>query len=268
MISNMSTTTAHINLYASAARISDGSFVGAAGDTPNELSTWTTISPTSFEIVAGGTAEATVTIVLPSDAAAGERYAAVWAETRSEKDPEGVVQISRVGIRIYLSVGPGGAPAADFTIDSLTAERSSDGQPLVRAMVHNTGGRALDMNGVLRLLDGPSGLSAGPFPAILGTTLAIGDTGSVTILLDDQVPAGPWDARLTLKSGLLERSAHAVITFPAEGTALPVDTSSVGAGWLQFIFGGVAFLIAAGLAALVVRRRMNSPLNPPIRGLT
>jgi hypothetical protein len=67
-------------------------------------------------------------------------------------------------IRLYLSVGPGGAPAANFTIDSLTAKRTPDGHPTVLARVHNTGGRALDMNGTLRLVDGPGALDAGPYP--------------------------------------------------------------------------------------------------------
>ena len=58
---------------------------------------------------------------------------------------------------------PGGAPLSDFTIDSLTAERAPDGRPMILAMVHNTGQRALDMDGTLQLLDGPGGLSAGPF---------------------------------------------------------------------------------------------------------
>ena len=49
---------------------------------------------------------------------------------------------------------------------------------MVLATVHNTGGRALDMNGTLQLPAGPGGLSAGPFPANLGVTLAIGDTGA------------------------------------------------------------------------------------------
>ena len=58
------------------------------------------------------------------------------------------------------------------------------------ANVQNTGGRALDMRGKLELEDGPGGLSAGPFPASLGTTLAPGDTGTVTVMLNAQVPAG------------------------------------------------------------------------------
>ena len=83
--------------------------------------------------------------------------------------------------------------------------------------VHSTGGRALDMNGTLQLLAGPGGLSAGPFLAILGSTLAVGDTEPVTIALDKQVPAGPWEASIALRSGLVDRSARATLTFPIPG---------------------------------------------------
>jgi hypothetical protein len=222
-VSNTTDVTAHVELYAAAATIGHGSFLGAEGRTPDELSTWTSVDPSASDVPAGGRVMATVTIAVPGDAAPGERYGVVWAEARSAPAGSGgVIEVNRVGIRLYLSVGPGNAPAADFTIDSLTAARSPDGRPMVLASVHNTGGRALDMSGTLELLAGPGGLSAGPFPADLGTTLAVGDTEPVTIVLDERVPAGPWDARIILHSGLLERSARATISFPDAGAAAPV----------------------------------------------
>jgi LPXTG-motif cell wall-anchored protein len=180
----------------------------------------------------------------------------VWAEVRSDAaDQEGVLQVSRVGVRLYVSVGPGNAPAADFEIESLTAMRSDEGQPLVVATVRNTGGRALDMGGTLRLVNGPGGLSAGPFPAVLGTTLAIGETESVTLELDGQVPAGPWDARIALHSGLLERTARATITFPAVGSAAPVKTTTGGTAFVPFLVGGASLLLIVLTALFVSRRR-------------
>ncbi len=175
---------------------------------------------------------------------------------RGELTPstEGVTLVTRVGIRIYLSVGPGGPPAADFTIDSLTAERSPEGHPMVLATVHNTGGRALDMNGTLDLAAGPGGLSAGPFPATLGTTLAIGDTQPVTIVLDEEIPAGPWDARITLRSGLLERSARATITFPPAGASPSVRTTPVQPGWLPPAIAALAIILLLGFTTLLVLR--------------
>jgi hypothetical protein len=254
-LSNSTASTAHITLYPGAATIEKGSFLGAAGHTRNDVSSWTSVEPRAADVPAGGHATATVTVLIPNDAAPGEQYGVVWAEIRSAPVGGGVIQVSRVGIRIYLSVGPGGAPAADFTIDSLTAERSSNGRPTVLATVHNTGGRALDMNGTLKLLNGPGGLSAGPFLATLGTTLAIGDTEAVTIPLDEGIPGGPWDARITLRSGLLERTARATITFPAPGAAAPsVTTSSVRPAWLSLIAAGVVFLFLTGIAAVLVLR--------------
>jgi hypothetical protein len=263
-VSNTTNSVAHVVLYAAAATIEHGSFLGSAGHTPNDLSTWTSVVPGVSDIPAGGHLIATVTIAVPSDAAPGEQYGVVWAEVRSAPTVGGgVIEVNRVGIRLYLSVGPGGAPAADFTIDSLTAERSSDGEPVVLAAVHNTGGRALDMSGTLELASGPGGLSAGPFPATLGTTLAIGQTELVRIALDTQIPAGPWDARITLRSGLLERSARATITFPVTGAAPPVSISTRPA-WLHPAFTGAALFLMLGLSVLLIvwsRRRRAAVLE-------
>ena len=253
-VTNTTDSIAHVLLYAAAASIANGSFLGAAGHTPNDLSTWTAIRPGGAEVVAGGRATATVTIAVPLTAAPGEQYTAIWAEVRS--DPVaggGLTQVSRVGIRVYLSIGPGGPPAADFTIDSLTAGRAPDGGRMVLARVHNTGGRALDMHGTLDLLAGPGGLSAGPFPVKLGTTLAITDTESVQVSVDRQVPAGPWSARITLRSGLLERTARATITFPDTGLAPAVTATSSRPGWLYPAIAGL--LLATISAPLTMRHR-------------
>lgn len=254
-ISNTTASSEHIVLYPAAATIAKGSFLGAAGHTRNDVSTWTSVDPGASDVPAGGRVTATVTIDVPRDAAPGEQYGVVWAEASAPPtDDGGVTLVTRVGIRIYLSVGPGGPPAADFTIDSLTAERSPEGHPMVLATVHNTGGRALDMNGTLELAAGPGGLSAGPFPATLGTTLAIGDTQPVTIVLDEEIPAGPWDARITLRSGMLERSARATITFPAAGTSPPVITTPVRPGWLYPAIAALAVMLLLGTTILLVVR--------------
>ena len=187
----MSTTTAaaQVRLYAAAATITDGSFLGAPGDTPNDLSTWTSVAPGAIAMTPGQVATATVTITVPADAAPGEHYGVVWAEARAPASTAGgVTQVNRVGIRLYLSIGPGGPPAADFSIDSLAAGRSADGARTVVALVHNTGGRALDISGTLDLRTTSGDLHAGPYPADLGTTLAIGATEPVTIT-DQHRPA-------------------------------------------------------------------------------
>ncbi|MDP9220960.1 MAG: peptidase [Actinomycetota bacterium] len=252
-ISNSSRADTSIALYPAGATIAQGTFQGAGGHTRNDLSTWTSVTPDGATIAGGGQLMATVTIAVPRDAAPGEQYGVVWAEARSAPDAAGVTEVNRVGIRLYVSVGPGGAPAANFTIESLTAQRSAQGRPLVVASVHNTGGRALDLSGSLDLSAGPGGLSAGPFPATLGVTLAIGDTERVTIALDKRLPAGPWRASVTLHSGLLDRTGQATITFPDTGSSPAVPTSSTGSR--RLIFEGVGLLLLMGFAGCAVAAR-------------
>jgi hypothetical protein len=262
-ISNTTASSMHIVTYPAAATISQGAFVGAAAHTPNELSTWTSVLPGASKIPSGGHAIATVTIAVPRDAPPGEQYGVVWAETRSPPPAGGggggITQVSRVGIRLYLSIGPGGAPASEFTIDSLTGKRSPDGQPMVVASVHNTGGRALDMSGTLQLSSGAGGLSAGPFAANLGTTLAIGATEPINIMLDKQIPDGPWHALVTLRSGLLKRSARATISFPATGAP--------SLSYLTYlVIAGLVLLLLVGVVAARLRRSVPSRYRPPSVG--
>jgi hypothetical protein len=247
-VSNTTGSTRAIVLYPAAATIAHGSVVGAAGHTANDLSTWTTISPRATEIPAGGRLSARLTIAVPQDASPGEQYGVVWAETRSAPPGgQGITQVSRVGIRLYLSVGPGGPPPSKFTIESLTAGRTTNGQPMVVASVHNTGGRALDMNGTLQLTGGPGGLNAGPFPANLGVTLAIGDTEPIKIILDKRLPVGPWNARVTLRSGLITNSARAIISFPEARASTPP--------YLAVVAIATALLLIATLIGAARRRR-------------
>ncbi len=76
-VSNTTATSAHIVLYAAAATITKGSFLGSAGHTANELSTWTSVKPGSTDVPAGGRVTAMVTINVPHDAAPGEQYGVV-----------------------------------------------------------------------------------------------------------------------------------------------------------------------------------------------
>jgi hypothetical protein len=246
-VSNTTASNMPISLYPAAATIANGSFVGAAGHTPDSLSTWTSVNPGPSDVRAGGHLTASVTIAVPHDASPGEQYGVIWAETRSPPPAGGgLTEVSRVGIRLYLYVGPGGPRPSSFTIDSLTARRTPDGHPMVLASVHNTGGRALDMYGTLQLTAGPGGLRAGPFPASLGVTLAIGDTEPVTILLDKRLPAGPWHALVALHSGLINGSARATITFPDARAASPPYPVIV---VLAITLLGIAILL------VVIRRR-------------
>lgn len=255
-VSNSTSAKQQITLYSSAATIQDGVFVGAEGNTANEVSRWTSVTPGAVALGAGEKRIAAVRIAVADDAPPGERYGVVWAEARSHAAPSGVTQISRVGIRLYVSVGPGAAPAPDFTVESLTPSRSAQGEPVVTATVRNTGGRALDIMGTLAMSNGPGGLRAGPFPAQLTTTLAIDDTKNITITLDERLPAGPWDAVVTLASGFTERRGKATITFPEAGAAAAVATET-GRGSPGVIAGGIAAaVVLSGLAFRLRRRRL------------
>src|SRR3954466_4685593 len=106
------------------------------------------------------------------------------------------------------------------------AQRSRTGQQIVLAQVHNTGGRALDLSGDLKLTNSSGSLTAGPFKAQTGTPLAPGGSGPVAVLLDEQLPAGPWRARIRLQSGLTKRAAEATITFPLAGTAQSIKAET------------------------------------------
>ena|SRR5579872_2022582 len=215
-VSNNTDQTQVVQLYPAAAAIKDGTFLFGDGRAVNDLTTWTTVEPPAVNPPAGGKTLATVTIAVPADASPGERYGVVWAQLpASTPQGGGVAAVNRVGIRVYLSVGPGAEPASDFVIEPLTARRDTGGVPIVSARVRNTGGRALDMSGDLHLSHGPGGLNAGPFPARLGTTLAVGDTEPVEVSLSSEIPNGPWAATLMLRSGLLDRSASAEIGFPS-----------------------------------------------------
>jgi hypothetical protein len=212
-VSNSTRSTAAVAVYSAAASIHQGDFVFGPSHKKNELSSWTSVSQGALRLQSGAKAFETVTIRVPKDASAGERYAVIWAEV-STSGSGGVKLANRVGIRMYLSVGAGGAPPSNFVIGSLTAKRSASGQPLVIAKVHNNGKRTIAITGNLTLSNGPGGVRTGPFPVKLVVPLAPGTTRAVTVRLDKQLPRGPWRAQMRLKSRLIQRVAVATITFP------------------------------------------------------
>lgn len=253
-----------VRLYPGAAHIQDGSFIGDNAGTKNELTGWTRVEQQQLELAPGGSADVATTIQVPNDAPEGEHYGAVWAEMRStteEPSKGSITQVNRVGIRIYLSVGPGNGKPADFSIGSLTAARDSTGKPQLTASVTNTGGRALDILGDLTLNQGPGGLSAGPFSIQKASTMAPGEVQKVVFLLPAEIPNGPWTAKVQLRSGLLEHETTAPITFPDDGSATapaPVQEQDTA---LPFIMGvALALTLALATGAVLVRRRRHPRL--------
>lgn len=262
-ISNSTTETQVVQVYAAAGSIEEGTFGFGDARASNDLTTWTTVDPSTVSPPAGGKALATVKIAVPAGTSPGERYGVVWAELAAAAPPGGGVgAVNRVGVRIYLSVGEGGEPASDFSIRTFEARRDAEGNPVVAAVVTNTGGRALDLSGALRLTNGPGGLSAGPFDAKLGTTLGLGQTEPVLVTLDDALPAGPWDATIALQSGTTTREATATITFPdrpatsSEPVATTAPESDDGTSRVPVLLVGV---VGGCLLLLLVLLRRRTP---------
>ncbi len=129
-VSNDTGERRQFELYPASAEIKNGAFTFAPGRTANELAEWTSVAPEKPVLDPHESIEATVTIAVPEDAAEGERYAVVWAQSSVPPDEKhNVGHTHRVGVRIYLSVGPGGEPPSDFEITDLTAQRDDEAAP-------------------------------------------------------------------------------------------------------------------------------------------
>ncbi len=183
---------------------------------------------------------------MPRRASRGERYAAIFAELASRPNGGNVLQVNRVGVRIYLDVGTGGDPPTDFRVDDLAVRHGPGKWQSVTAQVHNTGERALDMTGSLTLTRVGGTTRAGPYAVRTGITILPGQNGQVRATLNEPLPAGRWKAHMTLASGTVTRSADRVLTLSAQGGA--TMRASAQNGWL-----GSALLPGAIVAlALVV----------------
>ena len=248
-ITNSTRSTVDVAVYPAAAGVSRGTFVFAPGRSQNEVSSWISVSRAFLRLPPGNKAFETVTINVPEEASAGERYAVVWAEVSASPTEGGVTLVNRVGVRTYLSIGPSGALPSAFEIGSVTARLSAAGRPLVVAMIHNNGGSTLGLNGNLTLSKGPGGIRAGPFPVEVQTSLAPGDSELATVRLDRSLPRGPWRAQLRLQSGSTERTAVATLTFPH------LEAAS-GPTWFRYSMFLVALLAISALCVGLIRARV------------
>ena len=259
-VSNSTTSAQQVTVYPAAATITHGSFIGAPARTGNDLSAWTTVSRPSLVIPAGGTAVDTVTVAIPATASPGERYAVVWASVSDVQAGGSIDLVNRTGIRMYVYVG-GSNPATSFTVNTVTAQRDPHGHPLVQAQVHNTGGRAVDLSGTLTLSAVSGKLTGGPYPAQLGTTVAPGQSEPVSFVLTDQVGDGPWNASVTLHSGLNQQTFRARITFPRAAGTAPAAAAHPADGGLSLVMiltGAILIALLAAITVLVIityRRR-------------
>ncbi|MDG4780224.1 hypothetical protein O7614_11295 [Micromonospora sp. WMMD961] len=253
-VRNTSGEPQKIEFYSGAASVEHNSFTVPEGRTGNELSGWIRLTTATMELDPGERRPVAVEIAVPKKASKGERYAAIWAQVTSPKERTGnVTQIHRVGIRVYLDVGPGGEPPTDFRIDGLAAEPATGEFPVVTAQVTNTGQRALDMTGTLSL--SKAAVRAGPFKVTNGVTILPGQSGQVRIEVNQALPAGTWDVEAKLASGIVERTATGKISLPV---AAPMTVAtSAGPRWLVYTVGGFAALVLLTLGGrhLVRRRR-------------
>jgi hypothetical protein len=79
-------------------------------------------------------------------------------------------------------------------------------------------------------------------------------------VLDEQLPDGPWKARLEVTSGLLTETAQATITFPTSGTGPTVPISDGPRVWWWTAGGLLVLGLLTGVLFLLRRgRNMEAP---------
>jgi hypothetical protein len=252
LVTNQETRKATLTVYPDAAQISNDMFTGEAGATRSELTTWVSVQHPVLTLAPGASETDMITITVPLGATRGEHYGEIWVQQESyARNTSGfrINEVVRVGIRIYLAVGQGGAPPTVFAIASMTGSRSATGQPSLVVHVDNTGGRAVDLSGTVRLTGGPGDSSAGPFLGQQIVTLAPGQSGNMSFAPPKALPDGPWQAQATLISGITTSVATGTVRFgglPAAGFHLGLMA------WGGIGLAGVALLGA--LTAILVRR--------------
>jgi hypothetical protein len=251
LIMNQEARPARFTVYPDAASIANGLFTGYAGETRSELTGWISVRHPAVTLAPGASVTDTITIKVPAGATRGEHYGVIWVQQAAKAHGAngfGVIEVSRVGVRIYLAVGKGGALPTSFAVASLTARRSASGQPFIVAHVDNTGGRAVDLDGSARLAGGPGNSSAGPFPAQQIITLAPGQQGNMTFALPKSLPTGSWRVTIRLVSGITNCTATATLQF---APAVAARTGLSGMAWIGIALGGLALVLA--VAAVMVR---------------
>jgi len=252
LVMNSEARRARFGVYPDAARITHGFFIGDAGHKRSELTGWVTVRHPQVSLAAGRSATDMVTIRIPKVATRGEHYGVIWVQRVSRvRGSQGffVKEIARVGIRIYLAVGRGGAPPTRLAITSITGTRTPKGVPVLTAHVRDTGGRAVDLNGTARLLDGPGNTSAGPLRARQVLTLAPGQSGAETFVPRKRLPDRPWRAVVTMTSGLTTRKASATILFSrhhVSGLLSPTGMIWTGSGLMLALLVAIAVMVRRG----------------------
>jgi hypothetical protein len=247
LVQNSESRTVTLTVYPDAARITKGSFVGDAGATRSELTTWTRVQHRVLRLRPGASALDRITIRVPRHPTRGEHYGVIWAQQSAlRRSAAGTMirEVARVGIRVYLGIGRGGVPPTRFKITSISGTTLKGGQPVLVAHVANIGGLAVDLAGTARLSGGPGGANVGPVAEREVLTLAPGQSGNLMFAERKGVADGPWQAKVMLVSGLSTAVAGSVIDFAVTGS---------GSTWLIWGSGLLLGLIVVTIAALRYR---------------
>ena len=117
-ISNTSNQTLHAIIYPGAAAMKNGNFTITSAGVQNELSSWVTVSPASAVIPAHGHITAVVTFTVPQFVHVGTQYGVIWASIASKPSIGGIVNVNRVGVRMYIPVSGAVKPATTSTSHS------------------------------------------------------------------------------------------------------------------------------------------------------
>jgi hypothetical protein len=248
-VSNTGSNAVTLSLYPAAASLANGTFDFAAGHTQNEMTTWIHLSKATVTLAPHSSATVTATVDVPKDAPAGNDNGVIWAE-QDAKGAGNVALVSRVGIRMYLNIGPGGAPAAGFTAGTPTTSEGANGTRLVSVPISNTGGRAIDVRGSMSLSNGPGGLQAGPFNPQSVDTLAPGQSHPVTFALSSKLPDGRWQATFTFQSDLITKTEKVTLNLAAGSAttakshkSFPIIPVAGGIGLFLILLIGAYFIL-------------------------
>ena len=253
-ISNESGQAQTVDVTAGSATVDHGEFIWADDSTGNELTSWISFDAGKLQLRPWEKRPVTVTIQVPAIATGGEQYAVIWAAVTARPPNGGITAVNRVGIRVYLDVGPGGAPRSDFAIGDFTTTRAADRVPSLSVQVRNTGGRAVDVSGTLDLTDGPAGTRAGPVRTDATTTLRPGESGTVTFVMPADLPNGPWQANVSLASGAVRHTAQSTVSFPDPAGA-PRVTSPFTAHRTALLSATAVAALAVVTVLILIRRR-------------
>jgi hypothetical protein len=254
-VNNTTSSPQHVSLYAGGAQVVKDVFIPGPD---NALVGWTTVRPSRVELQPGTSQTAEVTIAVPPTATAGESYAVVWAQVSTPGS--GITEVNRVGVRIYLDVGPGGNPPTAFTLGPLSVARSSGGRLVISSSVDNTGQRAIDGSGTLTLKYVAGPLTAGPYRLDRNPTILPHNTGTISVTIPSQLPPGDWHASLTVTADTVTHTETGTIAIGRGVTAISPARS--GGSLAPYLIGGAAALVvlaAAGGAAVYCRHHRRRP---------